>query len=52
MMHNIPISYTILMLQLVVSLVFVVVFNDICLVAGWDPSNFTFNPGDSYELVW
>jgi hypothetical protein len=40
------------MLQLVVSLVFVVVFNNVCLVAGWDPSNFTFNPGDSYELVW
>jgi beta-glucanase (GH16 family) len=40
------------MLQLVVSLLFVVVFNDICLITAWDPSNFTFNPDDSYELVW
>jgi hypothetical protein len=40
------------MLHLVVTLLLTVVFNDICLGAGWNPSNFTFNPGDNYELVW
>lgn len=24
----------------------------ICLVAGWNPANFSFNPGDNYQLVW
>ena len=24
----------------------------VVLVDSWDPSNFTFNPGDNYELVW
>jgi beta-glucanase (GH16 family) len=36
----------------IVSLLFVVVFNDICLVAAWNPANFSFNPGDDYQLVW
>ena len=40
------------MFHFIVSLLFIVVFNDVCLVAGWNPSNFTFNPGDNYELVW
>jgi beta-glucanase (GH16 family) len=40
------------MLHLIFSLLFTVVFNNIYLVAAWDPSNFTFNPGDNYELVW
>jgi beta-glucanase (GH16 family) len=30
----------------------VIVFNDVCLVCGWNPSNFSFNPGDDYELVF
>jgi beta-glucanase (GH16 family) len=40
------------MLPLIVSLTFIVVFNDVYFVAGWNPANFTFNPGDNYELVW
>ena len=28
------------------------VFNRDCLGDGWNPSNFTFNPPDNYELVW
>ena len=40
------------MLQLVVSLLFVIIFNEVSLVAGWNPANFSFNPGDNYELVW
>jgi beta-glucanase (GH16 family) len=40
------------MFHLIVSVLFIVVFNDVCLCAGWNPSNFSFNPGDNYELVW
>src|SRR4051812_18531709 len=40
------------MLHLLVSLLFIVVFNDIYLVAGWNPANFSFNPGGNYELVF
>lgn len=40
------------MFQIVFSLVFIFAFNDICLISAWDPSNFTFNPGDKYEIVW
>jgi beta-glucanase (GH16 family) len=40
------------MFHFIVSFVFIVVFNDVCLVISWDPSNFTFNPGDNYEIVW
>jgi beta-glucanase (GH16 family) len=40
------------MLQLVVSLLFIVVFNDVCLVVAWNLANFTFNPVDNYELVF
>jgi len=40
------------MLHLTVILLFIVVFNDVCLVNGWNPSNFTFNPGDNYEIVF
>jgi hypothetical protein len=40
------------MLHLFVSLLFIVVFNNVCLVAGWNPANFSFNPGDNYEIVW
>ena len=46
------ISYIILMLHLTVIFLFVVVNNDICLGNGWNPSNFTFNPGDDYEIVF
>jgi beta-glucanase (GH16 family) len=40
------------MFHLIVSFLFIVVFNDICLGAGWNPSNFSFNPAANYELVW
>jgi beta-glucanase (GH16 family) len=40
------------MLHLVVSLLLTVVFNDVCLVIGWNPANFSFDPGNNYELVW
>ena len=40
------------MFRCLISLFFVVVFNDNCLVLAWDPSNFTFNPGENYQLVW
>jgi beta-glucanase (GH16 family) len=40
------------MLHLVVSLLLIVVFNDVCLVIAWNPTNFSFDPGNNYELVW
>jgi beta-glucanase (GH16 family) len=40
------------MLPFVAYFLFIVLFNDVCLVVGWNPSNFSFNPGDNYELVW
>jgi len=40
------------MLHLVVSLLSVAVLNGVCLCASWNPSNFSFNPGVNYELVW
>src|SRR5271167_3378602 len=40
------------MLPLIVSLTFIVVFNDVSFVDCWNPANFTFNPGNNYELVW
>ena len=40
------------MLHLSILLLFIVVINDVCLVHSWDPSNFTFNPGDNYEIVF
>jgi hypothetical protein len=40
------------MLHLLVALLLIVVFNDVCLGIGWNPSNFSFNPSDNYELVW
>jgi beta-glucanase (GH16 family) len=40
------------MFHLIVFLLFIVVYNDVCLVASWNPSNFSFNPGPNYELVW
>ena len=40
------------MLRMIGALCFLIIVKDIYLVAGWDPSNFTFNPGDTYELVW
>ena len=33
-------------------LVVIIIFNHICLGIGWSPSNFSFNPGDNYELVF
>ncbi len=41
-----------LMFHFILSLLFTVVFNDVCLIVAWDPSNFTYNPGDNYEIVW
>jgi beta-glucanase (GH16 family) len=43
---------TILMVPLLVSFLFFVLSKDVDLVIGWDPSNFTFNPGANYELIW
>jgi len=42
------------MFQIGFSLIFLifVLSNDICLISAWDPSNFTFNPGEQYEIVW
>jgi beta-glucanase (GH16 family) len=40
------------MFHFIVSLLFIVVFNDVALVAGWNPANFSFNPGDNYKLVF
>jgi beta-glucanase (GH16 family) len=40
------------MFYFIFSLLFIVVFKDICPVAAWNPSNFSFNPGDDYELVF
>jgi beta-glucanase (GH16 family) len=40
------------MFHFIVSLLLIVVLNGIYLVASWDPSNFTFNPGDNYQLVF
>lgn len=40
------------MSRYIVSLLFVMVSNSICLTVGWNPSNFSFNPGDNYKLVW
>jgi hypothetical protein len=37
---------------MLISLVLIVVFNNVCFGVGWNPSNFSFNPGDSYESVW
>lgn len=30
----------------------ILIFNSVSFTVSWDPSNFTFNPGDDYELVW
>jgi beta-glucanase (GH16 family) len=40
------------MFHLIASLLFIVIFNDVCLVAGWNPANFSFNPGNTYQLIW
>jgi beta-glucanase (GH16 family) len=40
------------MFHSIISFIFFVVFVDISLAVGWNPSNFSFNPGDNYELVW
>jgi beta-glucanase (GH16 family) len=40
------------MLHSTVIFLLIVVFNDICLLHSWDPSNFTYNPGDNYEIVF
>jgi hypothetical protein len=40
------------MLHLTVTLLFIVVFNDVCLGDGWNPANFTFNPGNQYGIVF
>jgi beta-glucanase (GH16 family) len=40
------------MFHFIVSFLFIVVFNDLRLIVGWNPANFSFNPGENYELVW
>ena len=40
------------MFYCIVSLLFVVITSDANLAAGWNPSNFSFNAGDKYKLVW
>ncbi len=40
------------MLPSIVSLLCIVFFNDIFLVADGNPTKFSFNPGDNFELVW
>lgn len=40
------------MLNLLISLFFIANIHDVCRGDGWNPSNFTFNPGSDYELVW
>jgi hypothetical protein len=40
------------MFHLILSFLFIVIFNDIYLVISWNPTNFSFNPDDTYELVW
>ena len=40
------------MFHIALPLLCIVVFNDISSVAGWNPANFSFNPGDDYQLVW
>jgi beta-glucanase (GH16 family) len=40
------------MFHFVAILISTVVFNDVCLVVSWNPANFSFNPGNNYELVW
>jgi beta-glucanase (GH16 family) len=40
------------MYHFIVSLLCIVVINDVCLVVGWNPGNFSFNPGDDYAIVW
>jgi hypothetical protein len=44
-------SIIVLMFHLIVYFLFIVVFNDVYHVAGWNPAKFSFNPGDNYELV-
>lgn len=45
-------SITMLVFHLIACFFLIVTFNDISHVIAWDPSNFTFNPGSNYQLVW
>ena len=47
-----PMAYIVLMLQSITFLILIFVIDKIHSVTAWNPENFTFNPGDSYELVW
>ncbi|CAF1193089.1 unnamed protein product [Adineta ricciae] len=40
------------MLHFIIFFLFIVIFNNVYFVVSWDPSNFTFNPGQDYELVF
>ena len=41
------------MFYFIVSVLFIVSFKGgYPVVNAWDPSNFIFNPGDNYQLVW
>jgi hypothetical protein len=39
------------MLHLVDTLLFIAVFNGVCVDAGWNPAKFSFNPGNNYDLI-
>jgi hypothetical protein len=49
--YNASLSDIILMLRSIVTLLFIVAFNDNCFIAGLNPLNFSFNPGNNYELI-
>jgi beta-glucanase (GH16 family) len=40
------------MQRLIASFFFILVASSVCLGTGWDPSNFLYNPGSNYQLVW
>jgi beta-glucanase (GH16 family) len=40
------------MLHSIVVVLCILIFNEISFAIGWNPSNFSFNPGDNYEVVW
>lgn len=40
------------MLHLGVPILLTFVFGSINVAVGWNPANFSFNPGDQYQLVW
>jgi len=51
-MHKPSVILISLIFHSIISLFFILLFNNACLGAGWNPSNFSFNPGDNCEIVW